>query len=97
MSAPLPAELGGTNPFAHVLMMGGVAVAALMLLRHIRADLSGRPGGGGLWRQAGSGGGRDGGDARRWVAPGGGGAGARGLRRRLGVAGRAGAVGADGG
>ena len=24
VSAPLPAELGGTNPFAHVLMMGGV-------------------------------------------------------------------------
>ncbi len=45
VAAPLPAELGGTNPFAHVLMMGGVAVVALMLLRHIRADLSGRPAG----------------------------------------------------
>lgn len=54
VSAPLPTELGGTNPFAHVLMMGGVAIAALMLLRHIRNDLSGRRGGGGLWRQAGS-------------------------------------------
>ena len=52
VSAPLPAELGGTNPFAHVLMMGGVAIAALMLLRHIRTDVSGRSGGGGLWRQA---------------------------------------------
>jgi hypothetical protein len=52
VSAPLPAELGGINPFAHVLMMGGVAVVALLLLRHIRADLSGRPPGGGLFRQA---------------------------------------------
>ena len=54
VSAPLPAQLGGTNPFAHVLMMGGVALAALMLLRHIRTDMSGRPSGGGLWRRAGS-------------------------------------------
>lgn len=54
VSAPLPADLGGTNPFAHVLMMGGVAIAALMLLRHIRTDVSGRRNGGGLWRQAGS-------------------------------------------
>jgi hypothetical protein len=53
VSAPLPAQLGGTNPFAHVLMMGGVAFAALMLLRHIRTDVSGRAGGG-LWRQASS-------------------------------------------
>jgi hypothetical protein len=52
VSAPLPAELGGTNAFAHVLMMGGVAIVALLLLRHIHADLSGRPGGGGLFRQA---------------------------------------------
>jgi hypothetical protein len=52
VSSPLPAELGGTNPFAHVLMMGGVAVVALLLLRHIRADLSGRPPGPGLFRQA---------------------------------------------
>ncbi len=54
VSAPLPAELGDTNPFAHVLMMGGVALAALMLLRHIRTDISGRRSGGGLWRQASS-------------------------------------------
>ena len=40
---PLPAELGGTNPFAHVLMMGAVSMVAFMLLRHIRADLSGMP------------------------------------------------------
>jgi hypothetical protein len=52
VSAPLPAELGGTNPFAHVLMMGGVAVVALLLLHHIRADLSARPPGPGLFRQA---------------------------------------------
>ena len=32
VSAPLPAELGGTNPFAHVLMMGGVAIVALLLV-----------------------------------------------------------------
>jgi hypothetical protein len=54
VSAPLPAQLGGTNPFAHVLMMGGVALAALMLLRHIRADVSGGRSGRGLWRQASS-------------------------------------------
>jgi hypothetical protein len=54
VSAPLPAELGGTNPFAHVLMMGGVAVVALLLLRPIRADLSGRPPGGGLFGRAAS-------------------------------------------
>ena len=52
VSAPLPAELGGTNPFAHVLMMGGVAIVALLLLRHIRADLSGRPPGPGFFKQA---------------------------------------------
>jgi hypothetical protein len=54
VSAPLPAQLGGTNPFAHVLMMGGVALAALLLLRHISTDLSGRRAGGELWRQASS-------------------------------------------
>jgi hypothetical protein len=54
VSAPLPADLGGTNPFAHVLMMGGVALAALLLLRHVRSDLSGRPSGEGLFRRAGS-------------------------------------------
>ena len=41
IARPLPAQLGGTNPFAHVLIMGGVCAAALMLLRHIRSDLSG--------------------------------------------------------
>ena len=51
VSRPLPAELGGTNPFAHVLMMGAVSVVALLLLRHIRADLSGRPPGRGMVRQ----------------------------------------------
>jgi hypothetical protein len=48
VSRPLPAELGGTNPFAHVLMMGAVCYAAFMLLRHVKADLAGRPGGRGL-------------------------------------------------
>jgi hypothetical protein len=48
IAAPLPAELGGANPFAHVVMMGAASVAALYLLRHIRADLSGRPVGPGL-------------------------------------------------
>jgi hypothetical protein len=52
MSRPLPAELGGTNPFAHVLMMGAVCHAAFMLLRHVKADLSGRPGGRGLLGRA---------------------------------------------
>jgi hypothetical protein len=52
VSAPLPAELGGTNAFAHVLMMGGVAIVALLPLRHIRADLSRRQSGPGLLRQA---------------------------------------------
>src|SRR5271163_3154424 len=48
VSRPLPAELGGANPFAHVLMMGAVCYAALVLLRHVKADLSGRSGGRGL-------------------------------------------------
>jgi hypothetical protein len=43
ITAPLPAELGGTNPFAHAVMMGAASLAALYLLRHIRADLAGRP------------------------------------------------------
>lgn len=51
ISRPLPAELGGTNPFAHVLIMAGGSMAALYLLRHIRADLQGqRPGRGLLGR-----------------------------------------------
>ena len=49
----LPAELGGSNPFAHVLMMGATSIAAIFLLRHIRADLSGDRQGPGLFRQAG--------------------------------------------
>jgi hypothetical protein len=48
VSRPLPAELGGTNPFAHVLMMAGVSIVAFILLRYIRADLSGRPPGRGM-------------------------------------------------
>jgi hypothetical protein len=48
VASPLPGELGGNNPFAHVLTMGAVSIAAYMLLRHIRADLSGRPRGPGL-------------------------------------------------
>nr|WP_233151355.1 hypothetical protein [Mycobacterium lehmannii] len=49
----LPVRLGGANPFAHVLMMGAVSIAAMMLLRHIRADLSAERRGPGLFRQAG--------------------------------------------
>jgi hypothetical protein len=41
ISRPLPNELGGTSPFAHILIMGGASMAALYLLRHIRADLHG--------------------------------------------------------
>ena len=86
---PLPAELGGTNPFAHVLMMGGVAMVAFMLLRHIRADLSGRPRGPRHGAAGHRRGGRDG-DARG-VRGGGSAAvaGAKGLRRRSGSRGRA--------
>jgi hypothetical protein len=51
VSNPLPAQLGGTNPFAHVLMMGAVSIAAYLLLRHIRADMSGHPRGPGLVRR----------------------------------------------
>jgi hypothetical protein len=40
---PLPAAMGGAGPFAHVLMMGAVSVVALILLGHVRAELSGRP------------------------------------------------------
>ena len=52
VSRPLPAELGGTNPFAHVVMMGAVCYAALVLLRYVKADVSGRPGGRGLLGRA---------------------------------------------
>jgi hypothetical protein len=41
VSHPLPAELGGVSPFAHVVMMAGASMMALHLLRHIRADLEG--------------------------------------------------------
>jgi hypothetical protein len=43
VSHPLPAELGGVSPFAHVVMMAGASMMALHLLRHIRADLDGHP------------------------------------------------------
>jgi hypothetical protein len=52
ISRPLPAELGGTNPFAHILIMGGASMTALYLLRHIKADLEGRPPGRGLFGRA---------------------------------------------
>jgi hypothetical protein len=48
ISRPLPAELGGGSPFAHILIMGGASMAALYLLRHIRADLQGRTPGSGF-------------------------------------------------
>jgi hypothetical protein len=41
VARPLPAQLGGDNPFAHVLMMGACCVAAFTLLRHVRHDLAG--------------------------------------------------------
>jgi hypothetical protein len=53
ISQPLPAELGGTNPFAHVLMMGASSMVALSLLRHIRADLEGTHPGRGMVSRAG--------------------------------------------
>ena len=54
ISRPLPAELGGVSPFAHILVMGGASVTGLYLLRHIRADLKGgAPGHGLLGRAAG--------------------------------------------
>jgi hypothetical protein len=53
ISRPLPAELGGASPFAHILIMGGASMTALYLLRHIRADLDGQaPGHGFLSRAA---------------------------------------------
>jgi hypothetical protein len=45
--------LGGSNPFAHVLMMGGASMVALYLLRHIRADLEGAHAGRGIFGRAG--------------------------------------------
>jgi hypothetical protein len=52
VSRPLPAELGGANPFAHVLMMGALCYAAFILLRRVKKDLSGRPHGRGLLGRA---------------------------------------------
>ncbi|EFG78680.1 hypothetical protein HMPREF0591_1411 [Mycobacterium parascrofulaceum ATCC BAA-614] len=52
ISRPLPRELGGSNPFAHVLIMAGGSMAALYLLRHIRADLQGHHPGRGLLGRA---------------------------------------------
>ena len=52
VSRPLPAELGGANPFAHIVMMGAVSYAALVLLRHVKADLAGRARGSGLLGRA---------------------------------------------
>jgi len=49
---PLPADLGGTSAFAHVLMLGAVSVVALLLLRHIRSDLAGPSRGRGLLGRA---------------------------------------------
>jgi len=33
IARPLPAELGGASPFAHILVMGGASMTALYLLR----------------------------------------------------------------
>ncbi|WP_431241045.1 hypothetical protein ACQ86B_28505 (plasmid) [Mycolicibacterium aichiense] len=52
ISRPLPAELGGANPFAHIVVMGGASLVALYLLRHIRADLDGGHPGRGLLGRA---------------------------------------------
>jgi hypothetical protein len=52
ISRPLPAELGGTNPFAHILIIGGASLTALYLLHHVKADLEGRPSGRGLFGRA---------------------------------------------
>jgi hypothetical protein len=51
VSSPLPTQLGGTNPFAHVLMMGATSVAALILLRHVRAETAGHHPGRGMLRR----------------------------------------------
>ena len=88
ISRPLPAELGGASPFAHVLVMGGASMTALYLLRHIRADLQGRAPGHGFLGGAADvalGLGMHGalGGAGHAVA-----GGARGLRHKLGGAGK---------
>jgi hypothetical protein len=53
LARPLPAELGGANPFAHVVMMAGASLVGVYLLRHIRADLNGTSTGRGLVSRAG--------------------------------------------
>ena len=53
VSQPLPPELGGSNPFAHVVMTAASAMTALYLLRMIRADLEGRAPGRGMFGRAG--------------------------------------------
>ncbi|MCC9184373.1 hypothetical protein [Mycolicibacterium mageritense] len=53
ISAPLPAELGGSNPFAHVMMMGAASLAGWWLLRYISADLTGESRGRGMIGRAG--------------------------------------------
>jgi hypothetical protein len=52
ISRPLPPELGGANPFAHILIMGAASLVALHLLRHIRADLAGHHPGRGILGRA---------------------------------------------
>ena len=52
ISRPLPAELGGTNPYAHILIMGGASMVALHMLRYIRADLAGHAPGRGIFGRA---------------------------------------------
>ena len=52
ISRPLPAELGGTNPYAHILIMGGASLVALHMLRYIRADLAGQAAGRGIFGRA---------------------------------------------
>jgi hypothetical protein len=42
IAAPLPADLGGTSPLAHVVITAAASMTGLRLLRHIRADLGGR-------------------------------------------------------
>jgi len=52
ITQPLPAELGGTNPFAHLVMMAAASMVALYLLRVLRADLENRPPGPGMFSRA---------------------------------------------
>jgi len=52
ITQPLPAELGGSNPFAHLVMMAAASIVALYLLRVLRADLENRPPGRGVLGRA---------------------------------------------